>query len=114
MDRVYPRSDARFARAGPAHQGVQQGLEVLPLGRVERREERRESLVDDLLPHRQDASPLGGEAVVLATTPARTALDESFPGDVRFVLVPAAGHLPHIEQPAAIHAIVDPIVARTD
>jgi pimeloyl-ACP methyl ester carboxylesterase len=55
-----------------------------------------------------------GAADRVVTPAYGRAYADSFTGDVHFALVQAAGHLPHIEQPVAIHALMDPIVARTD
>lgn len=52
-----------------------------------------------------------GDSDRIVTPEYGRAYAESFGGGATFVVVPAAGHLPYVEQPSAVHAVLDAIVA---
>lgn len=53
-----------------------------------------------------------GESDRIVTPAYGRAYAESFGGDTRFVMIPRAGHLPHLEQPDATYEVLDAVVAR--
>ena len=68
----------------------------------------RSRLSDVLTP----TTVIWGESDRIATPAYGRAYAESFGTQAQLVLIPEAGHLPHIEQPAATRAVIDALVAQ--
>lgn len=68
----------------------------------------RSRLSDVLTP----TTVIWGESDRIATPAYGRAYAESFGTQAQVVLIPEAGHLPHIEQPAATRAVIDALVAQ--
>ena len=69
------------------------------------------TLRDRLRPVVTPTTVVWGESDRIVTPAYGRAYAEAFGSGAELVVVPAAGHLPHVEQPSATYAALDPIVA---